>query len=143
MPMAAPSIREFSAALVRSWFPAMSGGLSVPLAGIAVWAPITWIQVTFGVTAFICTWAAAYSIWTSERNARNKAEIKVVELCRRLSPKIQIDNARVLPIPEGNGLSSKWIQFIVRGITDAPLRQCEVWLEQVDLLRISMSNQPR
>ena len=111
-----PSIREFSAALVRSWFPAMSGGLSVPLAVIAIWAPITWVQVTFGITAFIVTWSAAYSIWASERKARNKFEAEAVELHRRLSPKIHINNVRVLMIPEANNSSSKWVQFVVQGM---------------------------
>ena len=68
------TIREFGEALWKHWFTAMSGGLSVPLTVASFWVEGYVSKVLFVVTAFLCVWAAAYSAWKGEREARAKAE---------------------------------------------------------------------
>jgi hypothetical protein len=57
-----PSIRNFIGSLFSSWFVAMSGPLSVPLALAALFASDKTLQVILGLTAFVCLWAASYVI---------------------------------------------------------------------------------
>src|SRR4051794_18519240 len=71
------TFRAFARAIFSSWFAAMSGSLSVPAAALGVYGPNTWVQLGFAITAFVCVWAAAYSVWARERAARNEAEAKL------------------------------------------------------------------
>src|SRR5579864_8394591 len=127
------TLRAFARAIFSSWFTTMSGGLSVPAAALAVFGPNAWVQISFAITAFICVWAAAYTAWAKERAARNESDNTRIALEARLSPKISVSitNNGVLEIPLGDATTSKWIQIIVRSLTDASLRDCEVWVNDI------------
>ena len=58
----------------------MSGALSVPAAAVGVFSSNGYAQVAFVITAFICVWFAAYSVWRVEREARIKAENKTTAI---------------------------------------------------------------
>src|SRR5205814_9292510 len=64
----------FLKAILSSWFTGMSGPLSVPLAVAAVFVPNETIRILLALTAIVCFWAAAYTVWRHERRARNEAE---------------------------------------------------------------------
>jgi hypothetical protein len=61
-----PTARSFIAAFTQSWFAAMSGPLSVPLAISSYF-----VDNNIG---FACVWAAAYALWRKERLAVMEAE---------------------------------------------------------------------
>src|SRR5437016_3409994 len=64
-----PGLPAYCRAMLRHFFTAMSGPLSVPLAVAAFWVENQTVKVLLGLTAFICVWAAAYWIWRPEREA--------------------------------------------------------------------------
>jgi hypothetical protein len=74
-----PSLREFLGTLTATWFTGMSGSLSVPLAVAAIYVESATAKTLLGITAFVCFWAASYTIWSRERTERNKSERKAQE----------------------------------------------------------------
>jgi hypothetical protein len=58
---------EFVHAFRAQWFAAMSGGLSVPFAALAVWADSKYAQAIFAALAFAAVWFAAFHVWKAER----------------------------------------------------------------------------
>jgi hypothetical protein len=66
-PSAEPGLHAFCRAMLRHFFTAMSGPLSVPLAVAALWVENQTAKIILGLTALACVWAAAYWIWKPER----------------------------------------------------------------------------
>jgi hypothetical protein len=58
---------EFMRALSGETLTAMSGALSVPFAGLAVFVDNRYGQLLFMGMAFVCVWYAAYRVWSTER----------------------------------------------------------------------------
>ena len=73
-------LRAFGAAMFAHWFTAMSGPLSVPVALAAFFVENPTAKVLLGLTAFICVWAASYSMWKVERDRANLAAQEVERL---------------------------------------------------------------
>ncbi|SRR6266851_7484135 len=140
--MQSTTLRDFFRAILSSWLLGMSGSLSVPLTVAAVFVPNELAKVLLGVTAFICFWGAAYTVWRREREARNESNNQCVALAAKLAPKIavSIENSGVLEIPLTDGTMSKWIQVIVKSTTNVPLRDCEVWIKDITRLNHDQSD---
>ncbi|MBW7974365.1 hypothetical protein [Bradyrhizobium sp. BR 10289] len=68
MPKSIWSLLEFFRAIWSEWFSRMSGPLSVPAAIAALWIENTMGKVLLAITAFVCIWAASYSVWRRERD---------------------------------------------------------------------------
>lgn len=62
-----PSLPAYCRAILRSWFTAMSGPLSVPAAGLALWVENQTAKIVLGITALVCVWAAGFAVWKRER----------------------------------------------------------------------------
>jgi len=50
------------------WLARMSGPLSVPAAGAALWVSNDFAKTAFGLTAFVCLWVTAYRVWKPEHD---------------------------------------------------------------------------
>lgn len=61
----------------------MSGGFSIPFAGLAAFADNKYAQVIFVALAFAASWFAAYTIWKAEGE-------KVADFEENLRPKIKV-----------------------------------------------------
>ncbi len=101
---------EFVRALRTQWFAAMSGGLSVPFAAIAVLADSKYAQAIFAALAFTALWFAAYQVWKAERKevvslqtrlGRRAKLAEIAELRKRLV------EFRVLMVRDQQGLKSE------------------------------------
>jgi hypothetical protein len=57
----------------------MSGPLSVPAAAVALYFENRAVRIVFGVTAFVCVWAAGYWTWKSEREKAVELEARLKE----------------------------------------------------------------
>jgi hypothetical protein len=133
-----PSIRTFLHAFTLSWFTRMSGGLSVPLTTIAIYASAAWAQIGFGITGFVCVSASAYSIWARERTARNSAETELVMF--KEAGRIEIlfddqDDRFVRPLQLLHGVTGEfyWVGLHNAGkktLHDVTLRAQEGWFVQ-------------
>jgi hypothetical protein len=146
-----PSIRSFSLAFREHLFAALSGGASVPFSVAAAYFENTAARIVLPACALTCVWFAAYRVWKPERE-------KVCELQHMLSPKIDIfldptnNGVRVVetsinPNPLVRGPDSKWVQFSVKSMTDAPLVGCEARLLAAERLKVgggteSISDEP-
>jgi hypothetical protein len=75
-----PSLKNFIRAFGVRWFVAMSGPLSVPLAGLAFWVESKTAKIGFGITALICAIFALYWIWRVERQRVLDLEARLGEL---------------------------------------------------------------
>ena len=73
------SLGAYCRAIWRNWFTAMSGPLSVPAAALALYVENQTAKVLLGVTAFVCIWAAGYSIWKSEHERVLQLEMSLKE----------------------------------------------------------------
>ncbi|SFI32521.1 hypothetical protein [Bradyrhizobium sp. Gha] len=68
------NLLEFFRAIWSEWFSRMSGPLSVPAAIAALWIENTTGKVLLAITAFVCIWAASYSVWRRERDRVSSLE---------------------------------------------------------------------
>ena len=71
------SLREFALAFRRHWFAAMSSGVGVPFAIMAVFVDIAWGQGAAGALAITAVAFAAYRVWSWERENWIEAEAKL------------------------------------------------------------------
>src|SRR5260370_21542856 len=90
------------------WFVLMSGPLSVPLAAAAFYVSGDIAKVGLLITAICCAVFSSYWIWKVEREARNAAENRVVEL--------ETEKRQVA----SNGLASQRLNFVRRALYKIP-----------------------
>lgn len=89
------------------------------------------IQLGTWLLAAICGGQAAFSVWAREHKQK-------LYLDEKLTPKIAFsipEKNGVLTIPVQSGALSKWVQITVQSVTDAPLVECEVWVN--DIVRLN------
>jgi hypothetical protein len=90
------------------------------------------IACVFPAALFLTSaYAAASSVWQSEHLKANK-------LADQLTPKFSVaipKNDGVLTIPVQNNALSKWVQIVVQSTTDAPLVDCQIWVN--DIIRLN------
>jgi hypothetical protein len=136
---------DFFLAFREHWFAAMSGGVSVPFAIWSALADSTWAHLTLAACALTCAWFAAFRVWKLERE-------RVLNLEERLSPKIDVsldpicNGIRVVQTAINNdalsrGPDSKWVQFLVKSMTEAPLVDCEARILTVERLKTDGSTE--
>jgi hypothetical protein len=134
-----PDFWSFTLAFREELFAAMSGGASVPFTIAAVYVDNKYAQALLALCALTCAWFAAFRLWRPERQ-------KVRDYEKRLMPKISVfldpvcNGVRVVETsksddPLSRGSDSKWIQFLVRSVTDAPLVGCEARLLTAERLK--------
>ena len=85
MPTNKPSPWEFVLAFRRETFGAMSGGVSVPFAALAVFLDNAYAQAIFAAMAFTAVWFAAYRVWKAERERTIVAENQINEIANRVA----------------------------------------------------------
>ena len=73
-------IKEFLLAFVPQWATAMSGGLSVPLAIIALFVSNDVARIVLGLTAVVCFTVSSYLVWERERFHAIEAEERLSSL---------------------------------------------------------------
>ena len=71
------SLREFALAFRRHWFAAMSSGVGVPFAIMAVFVDIAWGKALLAALAITAVAFAAYRVWSWERENWIEAEAKL------------------------------------------------------------------
>lgn len=81
-----PTFRNYVRAFGRSWLVAMSGPLAVPLTIAAVYVEGNWQKAGWAALAIICAVYASFSIWQTERIARNAAEAQLSALKKEPPP---------------------------------------------------------
>jgi hypothetical protein len=97
-----PAFFEFVRAFRAHWFAAMSGGLSVPFAGLAVWVDSKYAQAIFAALAFAAVWFAAFQVWNAEHKkvhatgSREEARKQLAEIgrLRRRLVELRVEMAR-------------------------------------------------
>lgn len=126
--MHATSLRAFLAAIVSSWFSGMSGPLSVPLTVAAVFVQNDTAKVLLALTAVICFWAAAYTVWVRERTARNQTEAAKDEV-----------EAKVLSVGQADRGSDP-VALAFRARKESQYRQILGVDIRADALRLTLEN---
>lgn len=88
--MKRPTVREYLlAVLLDDWPTLMSGGLSVPFAGAALYVSNAYARILFGVLAITAVVAAGFRMWAKEREAHLKTHTELEsELDKQGRPKV-------------------------------------------------------
>lgn len=87
-----PTLNRFFKAFMLNWLTKCSGGLSVPFAAAAAFAPNLSVRLLFVALAVIAFLTACYTIWNIERTSLIKAE----QVCDGLTQKLDREQERRL-----------------------------------------------
>jgi hypothetical protein len=100
-------LRAFFAAFGHRWFTLMSGPLTVPFAGLAVYLDQIWQKTLFGVLAVLSAGITSYAVWRSERVRANGLQASLDNIDGPLSVNLIFDDREQCrdsePLPQGAG----------------------------------------